>query len=367
MKKRILSTVLAMSLMVGVLLPATSLANEKVETQKMNVTRIAGVDRYKTAVRASKETFKKGSKYVVIASGEVFIDALVGGSLTSQVDAPLLLVSKNSVSKDVIVELQRLKPEEIVILGGTGTISNNVENEIKKLNIKIERLAGKNRDGTANLINEKRWLIDSPGSQGSTDTIALIDGNNFADALTAGPFTGVMRRDNKEFYALMPYMKGSENTLDDSRIIFGGTNSVPSGKNELHRFAGKDRYGTAVEVAKAYKDILRKEIDTIVLVDGTEYPDALASASVSSMNNGAVLLTNPKTLSKETKDYIVGNKNIKNIIIVGGENSVSSTIEKELKDLNVEVIKPVEEIKPTEPTKETDVSKLTEVTKIAEK
>lgn len=38
-------------------------------------------------------------------------------------------------------------------------------------------------------------------------------------------------------------------------------------------------------------------------------------------------------MSKETKEYINTNKNIKNIIIVGGENSVSKNVEKELEDI----------------------------------
>lgn len=353
MKKRILSTVLVLTLTVSTFMPVMSLANEdvKVESTKMNVERISGIDRYDTAVKASKKTFKEGSKYIVIASGEGFADALVGGSLTSQVNAPMLLVTKNSISKEVKDEILRLKPEEIFVLGGENTISKNVENEINKLNIKTERLAGKDRMMTGQAISAKRWEIANPNSPGMTDMDAVINGYNFADALTAGPFVGEMTKLKIEFYTLSPFMKGDPVSGID--MVFGGISSVPQGPIEKYRFAGVDRYGTAVEVAKAYKNVLRKDIDTIVLVDGTKYPDALASASVASMNNGAVLLTNPKKLSKLTKKYIVGNKNIKNIIIVGGENSVSSSIENELKSIDIEIEKPVEEVKPTEPTEAT--------------
>lgn len=353
MKKRILSTILALTLTVSTAIPIVSLAKEdvKVETEKMKVERISGIDRYDTAVKASQETFKNESKYVVIASGEDFIDALVGGSLTSQVNAPLLLVKKNSVSKEVLEEIKRLEPEEIFILGGANTISEKVEKEIANLGFKIERLAGKDRVETALKISGKRFRLSEPTSQASGDLDAAIDGNDFADALSAGPFIGEMAKLKKGFYQLYPYMKGT--TVDGIDMVFGGTSSVPRGPVEKYRFAGADRYETAVEVAKAYKNVLRKDIDTIILVDGTKYPDALASASVASMNNGAVLLTNPKKLSKLTKEYIVGNKNIKNIIIVGGENSVSSSIENELKSIDTEIEKSVEEVKPTEPTEAT--------------
>ena len=45
-----------------------------------------------------------------------------------------------------------------------------------------------------------------------------------------------------------------------------------------------------------------------------------------SFKNTAILLTNSKTLNKDTKEYIKANTNIKNIIIVGGEKSISSSV-----------------------------------------
>ena len=52
-----------------------------------------------------------------------------------------------------------------------------------------------------------------------------------------------------------------------------------------------------------------------------------------SFKNAAILLTNSKTLNEDTREYIKANTNIKNIIIVGGEKSISSSVEDELKTL----------------------------------
>lgn len=49
-------------------------------------------------------------------------------------------------------------------------------------------------------------------------------------------------------------------------------------------------------------------------------------------NNGTILLTKPGQLNKDTKTFIREN-NIKNIIIVGGERSVSKNVENELRGL----------------------------------
>ena len=75
------------------------------------------------------------------------------------------------------------------------------------------------------------------------------------------------------------------------------------------------------------------DIDTIVLASGEDYPDALCAGPLASSKNAAILLTNSKTLNEDTREYIKANTNIKNIIIVGGERSISSSVEDELKDL----------------------------------
>lgn len=110
--------------------PKETTKEKEVETQSLKITRIAGENRYQTAVKASQETFLKGVKYVAIATGENFVDGLVGGALTSQEGFPLLLVRKNSVSKEVLDEIKRLKPEGIFIFGGDAVVSSKVEGEI---------------------------------------------------------------------------------------------------------------------------------------------------------------------------------------------------------------------------------------------
>lgn len=313
MKKKILSLLLAGTIAISTVLPTASFAAEK----ELNVTRISGSGRYETSVKASIDTFKS-SRYAIVASGEGFADALVGGTLASQIKAPILLVGKNSVSPSVTNEIKRLGVEKVYLLGGTGTITSNVENTLKNTGVKVERLAGKNRTYTAQAIAKVR--AEFLNVEVSTTSFAAIDSNHYADALSAAPFVAQL----EEFIPLLPVVKGNVNSAHS--MAFGGINSVTKSTSEKVRYAGSNREATAVKVAEAYKNI-----DTVVLVDGYNYPDALASAPIATVNNGAVLLTNSKTLSKATKDFIYSNESIKNVIIVGGTNSVSIHIEKELR------------------------------------
>ena len=344
MKKRVLSLFTLVAIFLGTLFPIESLAVKR----DLNVTRIAGSGRYQTAVEASRKTFRD-SKYAIIASGEGFADALVGGTLASQVEAPILLTNKNSISHEVINELKRLDVEYVFLLGGVSTINKTVEDKIIQSGFELERLSGANRVETANAIAEKRFNLYGNFMQGY-DPVG-VSGNIYADALSAAPFVGQMKSDEETPLKNLSLYVGGNSDLNYS-MVFGGKSSVPTSSGEKVRFQGTNRYGTAVEVAKGYKKYLEKDIDTIVLVDGTNYPDALASASVASMNNGAILLTDSKILSKETKNYIDSNENIENIIIVGGENSVSTVIEKELKGTST--TKPTDPVKPTDPIEESD-------------
>ncbi|WP_101773829.1 cell wall-binding repeat-containing protein [Peptostreptococcus faecalis] len=97
--------------------------------------------------------------------------------------------------------------------------------------------------------------------------------------------------------------------------------------------AGENRYETTVEVAKGYKTVLKEDIDTVIIASGEDYPDSLASSPIATVNKAAILLTKSDKLNKYTKEYIENN-DIKNIIIVGGENSVSKNVENELRNLN---------------------------------
>ena len=128
-------------------------------------------------------------------------------------------------------------------------------------------------------------------------------------------------------------------------IVFGGTASVPKGPIEQYRFDGKTRYETVVEVAKAYKSVLKMDIDTVVLVSGEDFPDGLTAAEIAGEKRAAVLLTSSKKLNASTKKFNEENKNIKNVIILGGDAAVSKAVEKELKDIKVEVSKEKEKEK----------------------
>lgn len=304
----------------------------------VEVHRIAGSNRYQTAVNISSSTFDK-SDYAIIASGESFPDALIGGTLAVQLKAPILVVQKTSVAQELLLELKRLEVKTIYLLGGEGTISKGVESILAEEVSSVIRIAGADRYETAKMIGSVRHSIKSEltGSQIVGDLRSYTSATVFADALAAAPFVGQILLGPPPDVLIEPLILAQQN--DDLLYyrVFGGQQSVPGESN--NRISGANRYATAVEIAKLYPKELNKNIDTIILVDGTNYPDALAAAPLVGSKNAALLLTSPSSLSKETKLYIDQNK-IKNVIVVGGENSVSNAVINELRGVKPESVVP---------------------------
>ncbi len=121
-----------------VILGGTGVVDSRVASQLESltagtVTRLAGTDRYATSAAISKSTFVPGVPVAYIASGTDFPDALAGAPVAGMRKGPVLLTERGSVPKVVLDELRRLRPAEIVILGGTGAVSASVRSQLDAL------------------------------------------------------------------------------------------------------------------------------------------------------------------------------------------------------------------------------------------
>jgi putative cell wall-binding protein len=92
--------------------------------------RIAGATRFDVSAAASADEFCSDLPTVFVASGAVFPDALSGSAAAIQFGSPVLLVSRDEIPEVVKVELRRLNPRQIVVLGGVNTISDKVVVEL---------------------------------------------------------------------------------------------------------------------------------------------------------------------------------------------------------------------------------------------
>ena len=126
-----------------------SVDKTKDSLSQYNVRTIAGANRYETSAKIAQEIIKlTGTKKAVIASGEVFADALTVAPLANKNNMPILLVQPNKIPKATQEVLKQI--EEVIIVGGEKTISKEVENKLPN----PTRIAGANRYETAKKIYE---------------------------------------------------------------------------------------------------------------------------------------------------------------------------------------------------------------------
>lgn len=329
--KKLMNKILYLSIgMSFIFTPIISIADEnnKTVSNNINIERISGKDRYETSYNVSNYIISKlkSPRTVVLASGEGYADSLSGGNLASEFNAPLILIRNNKDTTALTDYLYKNRLSYVYAVGGEKSISNEVLNSISKYHT-TNRISGKDRYETA--ANTYRYILDKRGIYNMPDLAAVYNGYKYTDALAATPF--IHEYNLKSDDDLLPLLPVDKNIKEaPMKIIFGGKDSLPYA-NADYILAGNDRYKTAVEVAKSFKTILNKNIDTIVVTNGEDFPDALCSGPLASELNAAILLTKSDKINSDTMEYIKSNPNIKNIIIVGGENSVSKNAENELR------------------------------------
>jgi putative cell wall-binding protein len=164
---------------------------------------LEGADRYETSAvvaEFAEDTFGSigqlaGKRTAIIATGAGFADALAAGAPAFAGKHPILLTQPGALPQSVSDALTALSAEQVVIMGGTTAVSTAVETAITAKGISVIRIGGANRYETAKLLAD---TLINPGLDfnfygAAPQEIVLVSGENFADALAAGPHAGAIR------------------------------------------------------------------------------------------------------------------------------------------------------------------------------
>lgn len=159
--------------------------------------RVADDDRFGTGVaaagRVTPGAMGELGRTAVIASGEVFADALVAGPFAARGIHPVLLTPPGELHADVADYLGEAAIEHVVLMGGTAALSGEVEQSVKELDIAVTRVAGATRYDTAVKAAE---LVDGRYSDTvgrscfATGTIGVARARVPFDSFSAAPLLG---------------------------------------------------------------------------------------------------------------------------------------------------------------------------------
>lgn len=312
--------------LIAAALVAGALAVQAVAASAATTSRLAGADRYATAVAISKKHFASPVDRVVVASGQDFPDALGAGPFAAHFGVPLLLVPKDgTLPSSVATEISRLKPSSIEVVGGTGAVSDDM---LDQLDDRVPspgrawRWSGGDRYETA----ARLAYGAEPGS-----TVFVASGTGFADALGGGAAAAHL---NGALVLTKPtQLPPSVTTVLQSVkpaqvVVLGGTGAVSSGVERqireavptasVSRSAGADRYATAAAVSRA----TFPSATTVYLAAGSSFPDALAGAPAAG-SVGAPLLLTAKSCAPAATRAEVTRLGATRIVALGGTGVVS--------------------------------------------
>jgi putative cell wall-binding protein len=97
------------------------------------VHRVAGTDRYETAAALARLDGTSSGGTVYVATGTDFPDALAAAAQAGQRDAPVLLVPGDRIPSATAAGVRGLAPTRIVLAGGRGAVSDEVERGLIRL------------------------------------------------------------------------------------------------------------------------------------------------------------------------------------------------------------------------------------------
>lgn len=303
------------------------------------VDRVAGGDRYETAAAIAREFPADATDTVVVASGEVFADALSAQSPDAAQPArtpqslgvaqPVVLTKQDALPSATANVLTELSPSTIVVLGGPGAISAEVETLLAQYAPEVVRVGGADRYETSALLAEQ-FPTGLP-------VVYLASGADYPDALAGGARA---TRDDAPMLLTDParLREVTAQVLTDLKpeavVVIGGPGAVSDDVvaavtglvPDTTRIYGGDRYGTAAELAQGY------EYDSdVFLATGQGFPDALTGGVLAGYHASPLLLTKSDSVPTATT-AAAEVLSPQQVTLFGGEKAIGATVQARLQE-----------------------------------
>lgn len=283
-RKKIASILLTSILLAGLSVNVNALDSRDVRS-------IAGIDRYATASGIAGNFGPYQNVILVNADNNMLADGLSASGLAGVLNAPILLVHKDSIPNETQLRIDIAK--RIYIIGSEGSISRGLEDRLRDQSMggfSVKRIGGVNRYETS--YNVAREILSIKNSVGK---VFVANGRlGEADAMSA---SAIAARDGE------PILLTNGNNMDSKSMSIvlrtnniyavGGSNvisqSLVSSLN-ARRISGKNRYYTnSLLINQFYQN----SNGSYYLSDGYKLVDALTGGPLAGKNNAPIFLVGP--------------------------------------------------------------------------
>lgn len=267
-------------------------------------TRVAGEEAGQTALAISKQTFVDGEcGTVVLARDDDFADSMSATGLAGALNCPILLIDREQgVTDDVKAEIARLGAKRVIVVGGTGAIPADVENQLSDLT--VSRVFGETASDTSVKCADAIMGVD----KATPAYVVVAMSDNFQDALSMSSFAykyhaPIILETAGETAADRQLPEGALDMINGVRqkvFVAGGTGALSDASlsgvtAEKVRLWGEDGFDTSNQIATYMVKEGLLSAETVTVASGAESAkglDALAGAALAGKNGGVVLLAN---------------------------------------------------------------------------
>ena len=283
-RKKIASILLTSILLAGLSVNVNALDSRDVRS-------IAGIDRYATASGIAGNFGPYENVILVNADNNMLADGLSASGLAGVLNAPILLVHKDSIPNETQLRIDIAK--RIYIIGSEGSISRGLEDRLRDQSMggfSVKRIGGVNRYETS--YNVAREILSIKNSVGK---VFVANGRlGEADAMSA---SAIAARDGE------PILLTNGNNMDSKSMSIvlrtnniyavGGSNVISQGlvsSLNARRISGKNRYYTnSLLINQFYQN----SNGSYYLSDGYKLVDALTGGPLAGKNNAPIFLVGP--------------------------------------------------------------------------
>ncbi|NQX33343.1 cell wall-binding repeat-containing protein [Herbiconiux sp. VKM Ac-2851] len=309
----------------------TSAAAESAAAAAPTVDRIGGADRFAVAVNVSKEGYPDGNGVAYLVTGLDYPDALGAAPAAVHTNGPLLLTTRDTIPPVVLGELNRLKPNLVIIVGGPNTVSAAVQSQLAGVVSApaVTRVQGTDRYDTS------RKLFDYAFGSAVGPIAYVATGRNFPDALSAGAAAGSVD-------APVVLVDGAQGELDAATSgtltahnfttikVAGGPAAVSPGIvsdldylfDSVVRLSGADRYQSSIAINRDGFTASGR----VFLATGSTFPDALAGAALAGKLD-APLFVVPSTCVPPTVLTEISNLKATRVTLLGGPAALAPSVQ----------------------------------------
>ncbi|MFS0656765.1 SpoIID/LytB domain-containing protein [Bacillus sp. 179-C3.3 HS] len=286
-------------------------------TNVSTVNRYGGKNRYEVANSIASAGWKNPST-IVIVNRDAFADAISATPLAYKLNAPILYTNAERLTKTTENQIKKMNPDNILIIGGTKSVSSAAEKSLKKYG-KIRRISGKSRYAVSQNIAKE---------MGNYSQAVVATGSIFTDSASVTPYAA------RNGYPILLTKKDSLPTykLPKKVVIVGGEKSVSKKvENQIKKTSTVQRIGGAnrYEVSANIVTGLNMNADKLYLANGSVFTDAITFSLLAAKNNSPMVLVKSNSLTSPVTN-VVKKRGTYSFQLSGGTKSISSTLQTKL-------------------------------------